>query len=364
MILNIAFYIIISLLIIVIIILIVLLSILLYKERKTKKLEIENKNLNNEILKENLIILKENINSTSLKQTNELFNFQKSLNENLNSINERINQKILEGFEKNQSTSKELMENIGKLTEKSEQLKQYNLSIDKLINILNNNKLRGKLGEYQLESILNAISGDNNLLYKKQYMLSNKTIADAIIHAPKPIGNICIDSKFPLSNFINLVENENEKEKYKKLFKADVKKHINDINSKYIILDETSENAIMFIPAEYIYLYINNNCPDLIDYAISKNIWITSPSTLISTLTMINTILMNIERDKFSQTIKKDLEKLAIEFERYTERTENVYKTFEKLISTFNELKITSNKISNKFNDIKNLKNDTNTKGE
>ena len=39
---------------------------------------------------------------------------------------------------------------------------------------------------------------------------------------------------------------------YEKMFKADVKKHIDAISSKYIIQGVTSDQAIMFLPAEAI----------------------------------------------------------------------------------------------------------------
>lgn len=41
----------------------------------------------------------------------------------------------------------------------------------------------------------------NSKVYKIQHKLSNGTIADAMLFAPEPMGNICIDSKFPLENF-------------------------------------------------------------------------------------------------------------------------------------------------------------------
>lgn len=323
-------------------------------ENQNEKLIVEKQ----EAINENLLVIKEFINQNQNKQTNDLINFKDSINSNFNQINEKINNKIQEGFLKNENTSKELMENIGRLTEKSEQLKQYNITIEKLIQVLNNNKLRGNLGEYQLESILINIFGQNLSLYKRQYKLSNNTICDVLIHAPNPIGDICIDAKFPLSNFKNLLDNQDDtlKEKeYKKLFIQDVKKHITDISSKYIIQNETSEYAIMFIPAEYIYIYINNFCQDLIDFALTKKVWLTGPTNLISTLTMIHTILKNIETNKFAKEIKKDLMRLSEEFERFVKRNDKLFQTASALTNSMKEFKTTSDKIIKRFNDIKEL---------
>ena len=74
---------------------------------------------------------------------------------------------------------------------------------------------------------------------------------------------------------------------YEKQFKIDVKKHIDAISTKYIIPGVTSNQAIMFLPAEAIFAEINAYHSDLVQYAYKKNVWITSPTTLISTSSYI-----------------------------------------------------------------------------
>ena len=53
----------------------------------------------------------------------------------------------------------------------------------------------------------------------------------------------------------------------------------------------------MFIPAEAVFAELNAYHQDIIDYAYKKRVWITSPTTLISTLTTIQIIIKNIERE-------------------------------------------------------------------
>lgn len=55
-----------------------------------------------------------------------------------------------------------------------------------------------------------------------------------------------------------------------KEFKADVKKHIDAISSKYIIPGITSDQAIMFLPAEALFAEINAYHSDLVEYAHRK----------------------------------------------------------------------------------------------
>ena len=68
--------------------------------------------------------------------------------------------------------------------------------------------------------------GDNKKLYEKQITLSNGYIADAMIHAPKPLGNIVIDSKFPLDNYKRMMDKslgKQDRSNAEKEFKKDVK---------------------------------------------------------------------------------------------------------------------------------------------
>ena len=62
-----------------------------------------------------------------------------------------------------------------------------------------------------------------------------------------------MDSKFPLENYHRMFEagvNEAERSLAQKAFRSDIKKHVDAIASKYIIANETSDGAVMFVPAE------------------------------------------------------------------------------------------------------------------
>ena len=88
-----------------------------------------------------------------------------------------------------------------------------------------------------------------------------------------------------------------------KQFKMDVRKHIDTISSKYIVPGETANEAILFLPAEAIFAELNAYHSELIKEAYNKRVWITSPTTLMSTLTTIGMILKNMERDKYAKVI-------------------------------------------------------------
>ena len=185
--------------------------------------------------------------------------------------------------------------------------------------------------------------------------MENGFIADAILYAPSPLGTICIDSKFPLENYQKMTDktlSKEERELALKQFKLDVKKHIDAISTKYIVPGETSNEAIMFLPAEAIFAEINAYHPDLIEYAYNKSVWITSPTTLMSTLTTISMILKNMERDKYAKVIHEELNKLSFEFARYKERWDKLSRSIDTVSKDVKEIHVTTQKITNRFNSI------------
>jgi DNA recombination protein RmuC len=180
-------------------------------------------------------------------------------------------------------------------------------------------------------------------------------MADCVLFAPEPLGTNAIDSKFPLENYQAMVSKSNSVEvrnNAEKLFKADMKKHIDDISSKYIILGETTDQAIMFLPAEAIFAEVNAYHLELIEYAYKKKIWLTSPTTLISTLTTIQVIIKDMERDKYAQIIHRELQLLDSEFGRYKERWDKLYRSIETVSKDVKDIHTTTDKITKRFNSI------------
>ena len=137
-----------------------------------------------------------------------------------------------------------------------------------------------------------------------------------------------------------------------KLFKTDVKKHIDAIAEKYIIPGETADQAIMFLPAEAIFAEINAYHSDLLKYSYEKRVWITGPTTLMSTLTIIQMIIKNVERDKYAQIIHTELNRLSKEFIKYRERWDKLSRTMDTVTKDIKDINITTEKISRRFDSI------------
>ena len=284
----------------------------------------------------------------------------KSLNNeitnNLLKINERVNLNLEENFKETNKTFTNILERLSKIDEAQKRIDNLSSDIVALQGVLTDKKTRGIYGEVSLNYILSSIFGEGNKdIYQLQYTLSNGYIADSIIFAPEPLGHICIDSKFPLENYQKMVDRNSSldlRNMYAKNFKSDVKKHIDAIADKYIIEGVTSRQAIMFLPAEAIFAEINAYHQDLVDYAYRRRVFITSPTTLISTLTVIQMIIKNMEKDKYTSIIHEELNKLGLEFARYKERWDKLSKSIQTVNKDVENVSITTDKISKKFTSI------------
>lgn len=274
----------------------------------------------------------------------------------LNLMNDKVNERLDQNFEKTNRTFNNVLERLSKIDEAQKKIDGIGTEIASLQGILTDKKTRGIFGEVNLTYILNNVFGDTTTnIYKLQHKLSNGFIADAMLYAPAPLGTIAIDSKFPLENYQRMTDKNltrEEREAASKLFKIDFKKHIDAISSKYIIPGETSNEAIMFLPAEAIFAEVNAYHPDLLKEAYNKKVWITSPTTLMSTLSIISMILKNMERDKYAKIIHEELNKLSFEFDRYKERWDKLSRNIDTVNKSVKELHTTSTKISKRFDSI------------
>ena len=166
---------------------------------------------------------------------------------------------------------------------------------------------------------------------------------------------MAIDSKFPLEHYQKMVDknlSQLDRNMAEKEFKVDVKKHIDAISGKYIIPGITSNQAIMFLPAEALFAEINAYHSDLVEYAHRKKVWICSPTTLISTFTVIEVLLKNMERDKYASIIHEELNKLGVEFSRYRDRWDKLSRSIETVNKDIENIHVTTDKISKRFDSI------------
>lgn len=295
----------------------------------------------------------QNINTVQHNLTNNLSSQTEHLTKQLLNISLLLDTKMTSGLEKNSETFSEIIKRLALIDNTQKHIIDISKNLMGLEKILADKKTRGAFGEIQLKNLIeNMLTKENFAL---QYTLSNGNRCDCMLFLPPPTGSIAIDAKFPLESFeksIDLNLNASERQKYFQLFKQNIKKHIEDISSKYIIPNETTNGAIMFIPAESIFAEIHNNHTDLVDFSYRKKIWMVSPTTMMAIITIASSVLKDHATKKNIAIIQEHLRTLSQDFLRFDERISKLVKHLELTLEDAKLLYTSSQKISNKFNKI------------
>ncbi|OGC46536.1 hypothetical protein A2V49_00625 [candidate division WWE3 bacterium RBG_19FT_COMBO_34_6] len=252
-------------------------------------------------------------------------------------VMEKQTRSISERLENSSQVIQQVHRELGGITEFGKDMKD-------LSNILKSPKLRGGLGEQFLYEIL-----ENSLpkeLFKTQYKFKDGNVCDAIVKTSK--GLIAIDSKFPMENFKAMLTEENQdgRDRFKKLFIKDVKTRIDEISSKYILIDEgTTDFAVMYVPSENIYYELIVNSPEIEEFSRNKKVFITSPNTLNYMMKAILVAYQQNELQKHAGEILNALGGIKAEAQKFNEDLDllsrhivNGYKTMDNVKIKFTRL--------------------------
>lgn len=272
----------------------------------------------------------------------------------LEGINDRVEGRLRDGFSTIDTTFKDIVSGISKISQAQQNITNLSHDITDLQQILSDKKSRGVFGEVQLNAILRSIFGQHEELYAIQhrFMVNGRyVISDAVIKAPSSIGWIAVDSKFPLENYQRMLEDKS----FAKAFKRDIKKHISDIASRYIIPAQTANMAIMFLPAEAIFAEIYASHPDLVDFSQEMRVWIASPTTFMAILTTIQAVVRDIKMDEQAKTIQNELKILAKNFTLYRSKWETLTRRVESVNKEIQAMQSSAEKIVGDFERIEGI---------
>lgn len=248
-------------------------------------------------------------------------NTSSDLLEYLKTTNTRLNEQSKNFNERLDNAAKiisQVQRNIGEFSEIGRSMKE-------LQEFLNSPKLRGNVGEQVLRELLSQFLPKS--AFKLQYTFKSGEKVDAAIKTSG--GIIPVDSKFPMENFRKMQKDKS----FKKEFERDVKKHIDDIARKYILVDEgTIDYALMYIPSEAIYYEIANDS-DLFDYSSEKRVLVVSPATFYA---YMKAILMSFEGQKIESQAKEILFSLRAIQKDYLKVEDNLSVLQKHLTNAYN----------------------------
>ena len=268
----------------------------------------------------------------------------------LDQISGHVTERLDEGFKKTNETFTSVMTRLATIDEAQKKIDSLTTNMVSLQELLGDKRSRGAFGEVQLEALVRNILPA--AAYTMQHTLSNGSRADCVLRLPPPTGMVAVDSKFPLENFHRMFDrhvDEASRALAQKQFKADVKKHVDDIASKYILPPETCDGAVMFVPAEAVFAEIHAYHYDVVDYAMQKQVWIVSPTTLMAVLNTARAVLKDIETREQVHIIKDELSRLGKDFARFDERMKKLADHIRQANQDVEEVHVSSRKISQRF---------------
>ncbi len=297
------------------------------------------------------------INDTMLKATTTLTQSIESLSKivdaRLEQIGGKVSERLDEGFKKTNETFISVMERLATIDEAQKKIDGLTVNMVSLQELLGDKRSRGAYGEVQLESLVRNVLPASG--FKMQHTFENGARVDCALFLPQPTGIVAVDSKFPLENYHKMFDStlpEATQNVAEKQFKLDVKKHVDDIASKYIIPNITSDGAVMFIPAEAVFAEIHAYHPEVIDYAMNKRVWLVSPTTLMAVLNTARAVLKDVEMRKQVHIIKDELGKLSKDFERFDVRMKKLADNIRQAHENAQDVHVSSQKITNRFKQI------------
>jgi len=243
------------------------------------------------------------------------------------------------------SLEKDRTQKFGEINQALEQHKEMThdlkISTEQLAKVLSNNQERGAWGERIIEDLLQA----NGLVEGKHYLRQNiqgKNRPDITLLLPNE-RNVPVDVKFPYSEIQKMANSNNKSDRasHLKKFNSDVKMKIDKVATYINPAYQTLDYAILFVPNEMVFSFINKKMPDLIDRAIAKKVLIVSPFTF---LVVAGTIRESYRNFMIGDKLKKvviyveefvnEWEKFKNKFDKYGRSLTTLQKDYEDITGT------------------------------
>lgn len=295
----------------------------------------EFKNMANEALQKN----SDNFNRQSQERLQAML---QPLNIDLKSFRDKVD--TYYGEESRQRFS--LQESIQSLVEANKRISADAVNLTNALVGTRNNKFQGDWGETILEQILENSGLIEGEQWERQATLrtesgatavneeSNRAMKpDIIVHFPGK-RDIIIDSKVSLKAYISYLAAEDDASRalFLKEHISSVRSHIDNLSSKsydkYNI--HSLDYVMLFIPNEPSYFVAMEADNTLWNYAYKKGVVLISPSNLISTLFVVNSLWT---RERQQRDVQKIVDTANAIYDKFVNFTDN----FTKIESSLNK---------------------------
>ncbi|MFT5448487.1 MAG: DNA recombination protein RmuC [Gammaproteobacteria bacterium] len=297
-------------------------------------------------------------NSAELSQRVE--SLTRTTDDHLRLISAQVEKRLSDGFEKTTRTFGDVLSRLALIDEAQKKITELSNNVVSLQEVLADKRSRGAFGEVQLNALVSNVMPPS--AYALQYTLSNDRRADCVLFLPEPSGTIAIDAKFPLESYQRMTDvsaSAVERKQAERQFRIDVRTHIKHIAERYIVLGETSDGAIMFLPAEAVFAEIHAHFPDIVQEAHRSRVWLTSPTTLVAILNTARAVLKDEATRRQVHVIQQHLGELASDFNRFRDRMDRLATHIDQANKDVRQVHTSARKITQRFENIEKVEIDS-----
>jgi DNA recombination protein RmuC len=279
----------------------------------------------------------------------------KHLEERLADLSRRVGESLEKSAVQANTSMTDLKERLAVIDVAQKNITELSTQVVSLQDILSNKQRRGEFGEIQLKDLVSGALPP--AAYEFQATLSNGTRADCLIKLPNPPGNIVVDSKFPLESYRALcaAKDDAARKEANKRFGSDIMAHVRAISEKYIVIGETADSALMFLPSEAVYAELHANFPDIVERAHRARVYTVSPTTLWAMLHTIRAVMKDVRMREQAGVIQREVGRMMDDVARLDDRVGKLQSHFNAAIEDVREIRVSTEKITRKGENIRNV---------
>ncbi len=279
----------------------------------------------------------------------------RAVNERLDRMTHKVGTDLNETSRKTHESISKLNERLAVIDSAQRNLTDLSSNMVGLQEILGNKQARGAFGQMRMETIV--ADGLPKGSYTFQATLSNGKRPDCLLHMPNTTAGVVIDAKFPLEGFeaFRVAQRDDEKKLAMRQVRTDVTHHIEAMAQRYLIVGETQDTAILFVPSESIYADLAEHFSDLVQKAHRARIVICAPNMLMLAVQTMQTILKDVQMREQAHLIQGEVAKLVEDMGRFRDRVLDLQRHFGQSNADIEKIVISSEKIAARGHKIENL---------
>src|SRR5438128_2327843 len=278
----------------------------------------------------------------------------RAVSERLDSVTHRVGQSMEQTTRNTMDSLRVLHERLGIIDNAHRNLTDLTTQVTTLRDVRANKQSRVAFGKARMEAIVQ--DGMPKGSYEFQHTLSTGKRPDCVVFLPDQ-RPLCIDAKFPLEAMTALHDARSDEEKKiaTQRLRNDVMKHVSDIAEKYLIVGETQDTALMFVPSESVYAEIHDGFDDLIQRAYRARVVLVSPSLLMLAIQVMQQILKDALMRDAADQIRAEVLNLGDDLGRLRERVLKLQKHFSDANDDVRQILISADKIEKRAGRIEEL---------